>query len=122
MASHNELGKQGEHIACEFLRKQGYIILDRNWHWQKAELDLVAIFNNKLVVVEVKTRSQHEHSDPEDTITRKKLNLLYGATDKYMELKNITFEVRYDLVTVIFHGDTWTIEHAEDAFYPFMNI
>ena len=121
MAEHNDLGKKGEDIACEFLRKAGYIILDRSWTWLKSEIDIVACFNNMLIIVEVKTRSSHEYADPDDTISKKKLRQIYDATDRYMEVKHIPWEVRYDLITVIDHGDTWTIEHIEDAFYPFMS-
>lgn len=122
MTSHIVLGKKGEDIACEFLRKAGYIILDRNWFYQKAELDIVAFVENTLVVAEVKTRSVYYHAETDDLISTKKLKLLYGAADRYIEVKNILFEVRYDLIVIIFHGDTWTIEHVEDAFYPFMNL
>ncbi len=121
MSSHIDLGKKGEEIACEFLRKSGYLILNKNWFYQKAELDIVAYKNNTLVIVEVKTRSVHYHADTDDLISNKKLKLIYGAADRYIEVKNILWEVRYDFIVVIFHGDTWTIEHVEDAFYPFMN-
>jgi len=121
MAFHNDLGQKGEDIACEFLRKRGFLILDRNWFYQKAELDIVAFHNNTLVVIEVKTRSIHYHAETDDLIGNRKLKLMYGAADRYMEIKKIPWEVRYDLVVVIFHGETWTIEHVEDAFYPFMN-
>ena len=121
MAEHNDLGIKGEDIACEFLRKAGFLILDRNWSYQKAELDIVAYFNNTLVVVEVKTRSAQKYSETDDLIGNKKLKLLYGAADRYTQIKKIPWEVRYDLVVIIFHGDTWTVEHVEDAFYPFMN-
>lgn len=122
MAEHNDLGIQGEDIACDFLRKAGFLILDRNWTYLKAELDVVAYFNNTLVVVEVKTRSAQHYSETDDLIGNKKLKLLYGAADRYTQIKKIPWEVRYDLLVVLFHGDTWTVEHICDAFYPFMNI
>jgi len=75
-----------------------------------------------LVVTEVKTRSVYYHAETDDLIGPKKLKQIYEATDRYMVIKKIPWEVRYDLVVVIFHGQTWTIEHIEDAFYPFMNI
>lgn len=120
MAEHNELGKKGEDIACDYLRKAGYLILDRGWTWLKSEIDIIAYFNGRLVIVEVKTRSSLEYADPDDTIGRKKLLQIYDATDRYMMVKNITWEVQYDLITVIDHGHTWTIDHIEEAFYPFM--
>jgi len=120
MAGHNELGTKGENIACEYLRKAGFIILDRNWFYQKAEIDIVAIHDNLLVIVEVKTRSVYTHAETDDLISERKLKLMYAAADRYVEVKNIQLEVRYDLVVIIFHGDSWTVEHIEDAFYPFM--
>jgi putative endonuclease len=122
MAEHNDLGKKGEDIAAEYLLKAGYTILHRNWAFLRAELDIVALHNNLLVIVEVKTRSVHYHAETDDLISKKKLRQIYEATDRYMELHNITQEVRYDLIVVVFHGDTWTIEHIDDAFYPFMNL
>jgi putative endonuclease len=120
MAQHNDLGKQGENIACEHLINNGYFILDRSWTYQKAELDIVALKENTLIVIEVKTRHSYHHADPDDTVSNKKLLQIYNATDQYMEVKKIPWEVRYDLITIIFHGDSWTIDHIEDAFYPFM--
>ena len=53
MAEHNELGKLGEELAVEFLRKEGYEILETNWTFQKAEIDIIAQKENTLAVVEV---------------------------------------------------------------------
>ena len=55
MAQHNELGKWGEDIAQDFLRQNGYRILYRDWKYGHRDLDLVAIDNDVLVIVEVKT-------------------------------------------------------------------
>ena len=49
MADHNDLGKHGELLALKYLRKQGYTILDVNWHWKKLELDIVALDKEYLV-------------------------------------------------------------------------
>ena len=42
MAEHNVLGIQGEQLACRFLEQRGYVILERNWHHAKHELDIIA--------------------------------------------------------------------------------
>ena len=57
MALHNELGKKGERLAIDYLIKKGYAILDENWRFQKAEVDIIAQIKDTLVAVEVKTRS-----------------------------------------------------------------
>ena len=56
MAEHNDLGKLGEELAVDFFKKNGYEILETNWTFQKAEVDIIALKNNVLAVIEVKTR------------------------------------------------------------------
>ena len=72
MAEHNDLGKQGEALAVEFLQKNGYTILETNWTFQKAEVDIIARKNNFLAVVEVKTRSNIDFGLPQDFVNPKK--------------------------------------------------
>ncbi|MFN5772236.1 YraN family protein, partial [Flavobacterium sp.] len=57
MAAHNDLGKEGESLAVDFLRRNGYAILETNWIYQKAEVDILARKDDLLAVIEVKTRS-----------------------------------------------------------------
>ena len=54
MAAHNELGKKGEQIACDFLIKKGYQILEKNYRYLKAEVDIITQKENILAVIEVK--------------------------------------------------------------------
>jgi putative endonuclease len=79
MAEHNDLGKQGEALAVEFLQKNGYTILETNWTFQKAEVDIIARKNNVLAVVEVKTRSSIDFGLPQDFVNPKKIQLLVKA-------------------------------------------
>jgi putative endonuclease len=120
-ASHISLGKQGEAVARNYLIKRGYTILDTNWRYLKGEIDIIATIDDIIAMVEVKTRSTYGFGDPEESIGTKKLRLLYDTADRYMTVKEIELEVRYDVISVVFHGDTWTIEHIPDAYYPFMN-
>lgn len=74
MADHNELGKLGEELAVEFLQKEGYEILEANWVFQKAELDIIARKGEILAAVEVKTRSSLEFGLPQEFVKPKKSN------------------------------------------------
>lgn len=121
MAAHNELGKQGEAYAAEYLLNNGYLILDKGWRHHHLELDIIAYKAPFLVVVEVKTRTTASFASPDDTMSNRKLNRIYSATDMYMAIKKIPWEVRYDLITVVTAEEPWEVEHIEDAFYPFMN-
>ena len=73
MADHNELGKLGEQIAVDFLLENDYTILERNWRFQKAEIDVLAVKENILAVVEVKTRSTLDYGLPQDFVNSKKI-------------------------------------------------
>jgi putative endonuclease len=57
MAEHNDLGKFGEQMAVDFLIQKGYTILETNWIFDKAEIDIIAQKGTVLAVVEVKTLS-----------------------------------------------------------------
>ncbi len=119
MAKHNELGKFGEEIAVEFLQKDGYEILETNWTFQKAEVDIIAKKENILAIVEVKTRSSLEFGLPQDFVKPKKIQLLVKAVNEYVISKDFDIEVRFDIIAVHKEGDSFVIEHLIDAFYHF---
>ncbi len=119
MAQHNELGKKGEQLALELLEKKGYTILDKNWRYQKAEVDIIAQKGNTLAIVEVKTRSGTDFGSPQDFVKPKKIKLLVAAIDEYVTSKDLDVEVRFDIIAIIKNGGSFSIEHFEDAFYHF---
>jgi putative endonuclease len=119
MAEHNELGKLGEDLAVEFLEKEGYEILEKNWTFQKAEVDIIAKKENILAIIEVKTRSSLDFGLPQDFVKPKKIQLLVKAVNEYVILNDFDFEVRFDIIAVHKEGDTFAIEHILDAFYHF---
>jgi putative endonuclease len=119
MAEHNELGKLGEEMAVEFLRKNGYEIVETNWTFQKAEIDIIAKNGNILAIIEVKTRSSIEFGLPQDFVKPKKIQLLVKAVDAYVTEKNLDIEVRFDIIAVHKEGKSFVIEHLTDAFYHF---
>ena len=119
MAQHNELGNKGEKLAVDFLIKKGYIILDTNWRFQKAEVDIIARKEETLAVVEVKTRSSIDFGNPQDFVKPKKIKLLVSAIDEYVISKDLDVEVRFDIIAIVHENKKFTIEHLEDAFYHF---
>jgi putative endonuclease len=119
MAEHNELGKKGEQLAINFLVKNGYRILDKNWRYQKAEIDIIAQKKETLAVVEVKTRSSIDFGNPQDFVNPKKIKLLVSAIDEYVISKDLDVNVRFDIIAIVREGNNFIIEHLEDAFYHF---
>ena len=119
MAVHNELGKVGEEIACTHLISEGYKILERNYRFQKAEIDIIAQLNNEIVIVEVKTRNSDFFGDPQEFITPKKIKLLVKAANEYVISNNISLESRFDVIAVLKNKKHQKVTHFKNAFYHF---
>ena len=121
MAEHNDLGKLGEELAVDFLTAKGYEILDTNWTFQKAEVDIIAQKGTVLAVVEVKTRSSIDFGSPQDFVKPKKIKLLVKAINEYVIINDLDVEVRFDIIAIYINGSELEIEHLEEAFYYFDN-
>ena len=117
MAEHNKLGKLGEKIATEFLIKNGYEIRERNWRYRKAEVDIIAENEKYLIAIEVKTRSSVDFGDPQDFVSKKKIQLLVEAMNAYMELYDSDKEVRLDIIALTKVKNDFKIEHLKDAVF-----
>ena len=118
MAKHNELGKQGEDIAVKYLTDKGYEILERNWRNIHKEIDIIAIKDNLLAVVEVKTRQTDEYGEPDIAVTRQKQTRLISAANAYLFQNKLDINTRFDIISIIIRDDTPEINHIEDAFLP----
>ena len=119
MAEHNELGKLGEELAVDFLEKNGYEILETNWTFQKAEVDIIAKKDAILAVIEVKTRSSLDYGLPQDFVKPKKIQLLVKAINEYVTQNDIDVDVRFDIVAIHKENNEFILEHIEDAFHYF---
>ena len=122
MAQHNKLGKSGEEYAAEYLTSRGYVVRDINWRSGKLELDLVAVKDNCLVVIEVKTRRNTDYAFPEEAVTESKIRHLVKAADAYVRQFDLPFEVRFDVMALIGEAPPFTVEHIEGAFVPPLNV
>ncbi len=119
MAQHNELGKKGEQLAVDFLLKNNYDILERNYRFDKAEVDIIAKKDDILAVVEVKTRSSLDFGNPQDFVKPKQIKNLVKAVDEYVTENDLDVEVRFDIIAIVKENKTYNIEHLENAFYHF---
>jgi putative endonuclease len=119
MAQHNELGKKGEQLAVDFLLKNNYDILERNYRFDKAEVDIIAQKGNVLAIVEVKTRSSLDFGNPQDFVKPKQIKNLVKAVDEYVTENDLDLEVRFDIIAIVKENKTYNIEHLENAFYHF---
>lgn len=118
MSDNTETGAKGEELAAGWLKKAGYTIRDRNWRSGKTEIDIIAENNDFIVFVEVKSRSADYQVHPRDAVNIPKQRTIIFAASNYIKRFNIDKESRFDIITVIFNGNDWDIEHIEDAYYP----
>lgn len=118
MARHNITGKEGERLACDWLRNKGYSILHRNWRHGRGEIDIVAREAGFLVVVEVKTRSSDRWGDPEMAVGRNKQRQLIQAADELVRTFDEDLEVRFDVISITHTPKGPEVMHIPNAFYP----
>ena len=119
MAQHNELGKKGEQLAVDFLLENGYDVIERNYRFDKAEVDIIAQKDAILAIIEVKTRSSADFGNPQDFVKPKQIQRLVKAVDEYVTENGLETEVRFDIIAIVKEGKHYKIEHLENAFYHF---
>ncbi len=117
MAIHNDLGHQGEQIACDYILKMGYEILARNFTYQKSEIDIIAKYHECVVFIEVKTRRNNLFANPTDAVTDKKIAKLQEGALHFIELNQLDSELRFDIISIILNENQCEIEHIENAFW-----
>ncbi len=118
MAHPQKLGNWGEDLAVEFLQNNGYLIRERNWHFGKEEIDIIALKAAELVVVEVKTRHSSQFGDPQDFVSAKKQRHLINAAEAYVLKYDLDVEVRFDIIAITTDTTPPNLTHIEEAFYP----
>ncbi|MDF2933747.1 MAG: endonuclease [Chryseobacterium sp.] len=120
MADHNDLGKKAEDLSAEYLVKNGYRILVRNFRFKKTEIDIISEKDNLIIVTEVKARSTDFFILPQEAVTKGKIKSIVTAANHFMEEFNKNQEVRFDIISVLpDQKGNLIIEHIPDAFQAF---
>ncbi len=119
MAVHNEFGKEAEQIAVDFLIEEGHQILERNFMFGHAEIDIISQKENVLHITEVKARTSRVYGEPESFVNKQKIDLLVKATNHYVQKNDLDLEVQFDIISIVKNNVEFNITHIEDAFYPF---
>ncbi len=97
-----DIGKKGEDIAIDFLWEKGYRILARNLRLKGGEIDILALKNDILCFVEVKTRKLFTPESPDDTLDKRKRRAMRVAALRFLRMHNIDdYPSRIDLVNVL---------------------
>lgn len=110
-------GAEGERVAMEWLRNNGYLIVERNWRSAPHEVDIIALSNDGAYhFVEVKTRHAGALTSPIEAMTRKKISNLVRAANHYIEAHSLQAEAWIDFMGVEVADDgSMTTEFIHDV-------
>lgn len=119
-----QTGTRGEDLAAAFLEQKGYVILERNYRFMRAEVDLVAFLPTQdytrggdLVFVEVKWRRSSRYGSPESAVGAAKKKNLMAAAEAYLhERKMEGTPCRFDVIAIRGNASSPRIDHFEHAF------
>ena len=111
------IGKEGEELAADFLKKDGYEIIERNFNCGFGEIDIVARKENELAFVEVKTRAQSLYGIPSEAVNRIKQRHIYKVAEYYVYKTNAyNYEISFDVIEVyMYNGQAIRIEKIKNA-------
>jgi len=114
-----KLGQKGEDLAAAYLEENGIRVLERNYHFMKAEIDIIAYNGRQIIFVEVKTRTKTYFGNPEEAVTKKKKESMYQAAEAWLyERKMDGAPVRFDIISVVMKPNSPPeITHFEAAFW-----
>ncbi len=113
-----DTGIQGEKLAKDFLKKQGYHIIETNYRCPEGEIDVVARHKDFVVFIEVRTKKSLEFGSPEESITPAKMARLRATAYHYQQThNNLPPSWRIDVVAVELNqeGKLLRIELIENA-------
>lgn len=104
MAQHNQTGTSGEKLAQRWLTSNGFTIREVNWRFAHLEVDIIAQKGDTLHFIEVKTRTTTRFGHPEESITKKKLQNLKDAAERYQMLHPGWKWIMFDVLAILFKG------------------
>ncbi|WP_426490093.1 YraN family protein [Hymenobacter sp. 102] len=114
----HQLGTAGEAAALQHLLALGYELVQRNYRFRRAEVDLIVRRGNQLLVfVEVKTRSSTHYGYPEEFVTERKRQLFRLAAEQLQEELSWSGDIRFDIIALSPTASGLRLEHFEDAFW-----
>ncbi|MEZ5046163.1 MAG: YraN family protein [Chitinophagaceae bacterium] len=115
--NNKKTGQEGELLAQQFLKEQGYEILNINWRTGHKEIDIICKQQDVYIFVEVKTRLHTRMGMPEESVSEKKIQAVTEAARIYLEDK-VYSDIRFDVISIILQkNNQHDILHIKDAFY-----
>jgi len=118
MGNNKILGASGENTACEYLSECGYRVIERNFSCKVGEIDIIAIQDDSIVFIEVKTRSSEEYGLPSEAVSRKKQGRIIKTALYYLQSNKLfDYMCRFDVIEVVIDEENnYRINLIKDAF------
>ena len=111
------LGSLGEAAAERFLLKKGYKILERNYRLRSGEIDLIALDQNVMVFIEVKTKISRDFGKPVQAVTPHKQDQISRVAISYIQRKGwANKDCRFDVLSLEVSGEKAFVTHYKNAF------
>ena len=118
MAIQQDIGNNGEQLAVVYLEHKGFRVLQTNWRYKRAEVDIIAQIDDMIVFVEVKTRSYDFFGPPDASVNARKQKLITDASHAYIEEQEYEGAIRFDIIAILVDGQSSPqINHYEDSFF-----
>lgn len=112
-----ELGRLGEQEAADFLRRQGYKIITKNYKTKFGEIDIIAQDKNALVFIEVKARCSNAFGEPQEAVNKFKQIQISKAALTYLKNNSLLDSpARFDIVSVLYVNVAPEINLIKNAF------
>ena len=116
MYNKHQLGNSGEKLACEYLEKENYRILEKNFKCSQGEIDIIAYDINKkeIVFFEVKTRTNFNYGIPSESINKIKKMHIKRSIEYYLYKKGfVNAFVRVDAIEIVIHNGAYKLNHIK---------
>lgn len=108
------LGREGENAAVDYLKQEGYKILERNFFCRQGEIDAIALDGNYIVFIEIKSRTSTEYGLPSEAVTKRKLEHMIKTIKYYLYIRNLENEnIRIDVIEVYVKEGKYKINHIK---------
>lgn len=111
-----EIGKNGETLAEDYLKMKGYEILEKNFCCSRGEIDIIARKNKEIVFLEIKSRNSTKYGLPAEAVTEKKLKHICRTAEYYLILQQLkNQDVRIDVIEVYIEENRCIINHLKQV-------
>lgn len=104
-SAHHYTGKLGEAMAARYLEENGFVILHCNWRFARYETDIIAVKDNLLHFIEVKTRRSTQFGYPEESVSPKKMKHMMRCAAAFQGQYPGWRRLQYDVLSILLEAD-----------------